>query len=364
MQRLRLYDVRTSRLPDEIGLCDTDIVEIARVANSAERRLITCKEAGEEGWWGTWAELAFNVSQSNPYVTMPRNVARVEAFSVCNCPVQLNNQFFEYLRFGNGRLPKTFMRECHQILQAYTRNNAPGFQDLNTTTGPQYIMVYPGDAADVGQRVLIQGRDANGNSVYSQDAFSQPKGVFVTLTQPFAIAQLNGVNLPFSAITGYQKDLTKAPVQIFQMDPTTGAQVLLTTMQPSETTGWYRRYFFHPLPFDCCTAMGPPSGCPTGVPPGQVQVTAIVKLEPIPVQYDTDYFTLQNLEAIIEESIALRYNPMDISQAKVFRAQHHKEAVDLLNGELSHYLGINDPAVNFAPFGSARLSRQKIGSLI
>jgi hypothetical protein len=346
----------------ELGICDNDIISAAAIGNSAERRLITAPEAGDEGWWGSWAEIAFNVSQSFPYVTMPRNVARAEAFAICDCPVQLNNQFFEYLRFGNGRLPKIFANECHRMLQVMSRNNAPGFQDL--TNPPQFIVVYPTNPADLGFRVLIQGRDPSGQTIFTQDNLAQVKGVFVTLTLPSATAQVNGVNQPFSIITGYQKDITKGPVQIFQMDPVTGAQVLLHTMQPSETTGWYRRYFFNALPFDCCTAMGPPSGCPAGVTPGQVQVTAIVKLDPIPVQYDTDYFTLQNLEALIEESISLRYNPMDIAQAKNFRLIHHKEAIGLLNGELAHYLGKNEPAVDFAPWGTARLGRQKIGSLI
>jgi hypothetical protein len=36
----------------------------------------------------------------------------------------------------------------------------------------------------------------------------------------------------------------------------------------------------------------------------------------------------------------------------------------LLMGELGHFLGIDDPAVEFAPFGSARLAKQRIGLVI
>jgi hypothetical protein len=344
-------------------LCQNDIAGIAAVCNAAERRLIEAKEAGEEGWWGTWAELAFNMSQTTPYVTMPRNVARAEAFAVCNHPVDLNNQFFEYLRFGNGRLPKTFSRECHEMLQVLSRNNAPGFVDI--TNPPQYIVIFPTDPADAGFRVLVQGRDTVGNTIWSQDGLSRPQGIFATLTFPsVTVSAVGGAPMPFSAITGYQKDITKGPVQIFQMDPTTGAQVLLHTLQPNETTGWYRRYFFDRLPFDCCTALGPPSGCPAGIPAGQIQITAIVKLDPIPVQYDTDYFVLQNLEALYEEACALRYTPMDNAPAKGFRRDHHQQAISLLNGELAHHLGLDDPAVNFAPWGSASLERQRIGYLL
>ena len=107
MPRLRLIDFRLSSGPQAVGLCADNIVGCAEYVNSAQRRLVFAKEAGDEGWWGSWAEVAFNgVSRSTPYITTPRNVARVEAIDICDRPVQLNNQFMEYLQFGNGRLPK------------------------------------------------------------------------------------------------------------------------------------------------------------------------------------------------------------------------------------------------------------------
>jgi hypothetical protein len=42
---------------------------------------------------------------------------------------------------------------------------------------------------------------------------------------------------------------------------------------------------------------------------------------------------------------------------------HIREAINLLNGELRHHLGKQRPAINFAPFGTAKLSYQRIGSL-
>ncbi len=357
MQRTRLYDIRLSRLPSVIGVCTDNIRDIANAVNTAQRRLLYAREAGEESWWGTWAEIAFNVSRTQPYITLPREIARLEAVAVCDRPVPIQNQFYEYLQFGNGRLPKQFIqtRRGSCIQTAFSRNNAALFTDISSP--PQMIAIYASDAADVDgtHRVLVQGLDQNNSVVYSQDGLNQVNGVFVTLQSPFVTAPMS-----FNVITGIQKDTTSGPISIFQVDPTTGAQVLLLTMEPSETTSSYRRYYFNDLPCGCC----PPPGVPAGTTCDQVQVTAIAKLELIPVQVDTDYLLIRNIEAIIEECQSARYSEIDKTEAKQMAQEKHIQAIRLLNGELAHYLGINQPAVTFRPFGSARLANQKIGTMI
>ncbi len=356
--RTRLYDVRISDLPTAVGLCSGDIKGISQVVNSAQRRLLYCKEAGEESWYGTWAEVRFTVSRTNPFVTFDNSIARLEYVDICDRPVDVNNQFVEFLRFGNGRLPKLFLREhCGCFApQVYTRNNAPTFVDLNPA--PQFIITYPGDDSDLNKRVMIQGLDSNGSPVYTQDGFQRAQGQFMELVKPYTIWPQQ-----WSKITGIQKDQTNFPVQIFQMDPTTGAQVQLVTMQPYETTAWYRRYFFNKLPFNCCTFIGP-NPCTSGVPAESVQVHAIVKLEFVPVQADSDYLLIGNIEALTEEAMSVRYSKMDSDQSKRLSAIKHKEAVRFLNGELAHYLGIDQPAIQVSVFGSARLERQQIGTMM
>lgn len=338
------------------------MVGIAAVCNAVQRRLMLAKEAGDEGWWGTWAEIAFRVSRTTPYITMPRQVGRLQMLGVCDQPVDLHNQFYEYLRFGNGRLPKNYIQECHQQVAVFSRNNTPGFVDL--TSAPQYIAVYPVDPIDAGVRVLVQGTDVLGKDIYTMDGSNRIKGVFVDAQAPFKIASdVEGNPIPFYSITGYQKSGTVGRIEFHQVSPTTGADVTLHSMEPGETTGWYRRYYLNQLPYDCCSGVqGSP--CSTSANPGTVTVSAIVKLEPIDVGSDTDYFVLQNQEAMIEEAQAVRYGDMDTPNAKQFEARHHSKAIGLLNGELTHYLGKQEPAVQFAPFGSARLCRQKIGTLI
>jgi hypothetical protein len=358
-QRLRLYDLRLDgRLGNAVGICQSDVKGYAQFVNAAQQRLLYCKEAGEESWFGSFAEIQFQISRAVPFYTAPREVARLELVDVCNSPVSVNSQFTEYLRFGNGRFPKLFRQQrcgCFHP-QVYSRNNVPTFTDL--TGPPQYIRIYPTDPADVNKSVVIQVTDSNNNVVYTQNGLNRITGINVLIQQPYSVLTLQGstVPIPCNSITGIQKDATVAPVRFTQVDPTTGNELLLHTIEPSETTAWYRRYYFNQLPINCCFDPN------TGVT--NVLVTAIAKLEFIPVVSDTDYCLIQNMEAIIAEAQAVRFSTIDSAQAKTNEQSKHVDAVRYLRGELSHYLGVTAPATNFAPFGSARLERQAIGTLI
>lgn len=345
--------------PSDIGICSNpsdpaDVATCAKQATAAQQRLLMCKESGDEGWWGTWAEVAFSISRTSPYLTTPRQIARIEALDLCGRTIPVNNQFYEYLQFGNGRMPRV-RPNCQWPLRAvYTRNAVPLFVDPPTT--PFYLAVYPTNTADIAasKKVLIQGVDLNGVTLYDTDATTglQVTGNYLILQSPFAILPVQ-----LSSITGIQKDITQGPVQFFSIDPTTGTQTLLLTMEPSEQTASYRRYFFNALPNDCC---GQSNSATT------LTVTALCKLEPVPLIAPTDYFVLQGdtaLEAITNEAQAIRYSKIDEAESKQMSGTHHKTAVELLNGILAHYLGTVQNAVNFKPFGSARLARRRVGMI-
>lgn len=359
MQRLRLFDLRQqpSRLPSLLGKCVGDLKDIAAYVNSAQYRLLYAEEAGEEGWWGSWAEIAFNVSRSQPYVTLPREIARLEAVTVCDKVIPVFNQFYEYLQFGNGRMPKEVScRNDWWLTETFSRNNAVTFRDL--TSPPKIVRVYPTNLQDATQRTLLQGVDSNGQTIYSEDGYNLVQGVFLNLEQPFVDAPMQ-----FNRLTGIQKDQTFGQVRYVQVDPTTGEESDMLTMEPSETTASYRRYFLNELPCFCCQSGTTAHTCPPGSPQ-PIIVKAIAKLDLIPVQVDTDYTLIQNPEAIINECQAVRYSETDEPNKERFMRDHHKAAIRLLNGELAHFIGVDSPAVQFAPFGSARLRRQRIGQLV
>ncbi len=344
MQRLRLFDVRQSRFPRCMGLCQSDIPSICDRLNAAQQSLLFAKEASNESWHGTYAEIAFEITRANPFVTLPREIARLEMADVCDYPISVDNMFINFLLFGNGRLRKG--RRCNtNFMQSVARNNVVTFVDM--TDPPNYLRAYLTDERDIAKRVLLQGKDANGNTIYSTDNQLEVLGVFVALDQPFITTTLT-----FSTISGIQKDTTYGRVEIYQVSPTTGDEVLLLTMEPGEQTASYRRYYFNNVPCGCC----PDPGSTTA----PVTVTAIAKLDLIPVQVDTDWTLIQNLEALIHEAQSIKYNESDTPAAKAMAENSHRQAVRLLNGELGHWNGIDNPSVGFAPFGSAKLEKVRI----
>ena len=369
MLRTRLYDIRMSGLPETVGLCVGDVQGIARYTNRSQERLLYAKEAGDDGWNGTWAEIAFQVScppttaaptLPGPYWTAPRGVARLEAVDLCDMPIRVNNQFVEYLEFGNGRMPKRFF-SCHpnSVRQVYTRNNVPTFVDLSNP--PQILQVVFTNPADAGKRMLLQGLDNNNNVIYTQDGLNQVNGVFVVAPNP-GIASFVNPPMRFNQIYGVQKDITLGPVNLFQVDPTTGNQILLLTMEPTEQTASYRRYFFNNLPASCCFPLN--AQVPQNLPVA-LTVTGIVKMDLIPVFVDTDYLLLTCKEAIVAEAASIRYGEVDNQAANIQMSRaRHQDAIRLLNGELTHFQGMDDPAVEWAPFGAARLEKQRIGTML
>lgn len=353
MQRLRGYDLRTSTLPKAVGLCAADTAAVFEYVNQAQRRLLYAKEMNDEGPWGTFAEVQFNASRSTPYVTMSREIARIEALTVCSRPVPLRNQFYEYLQFGNGRMPKV-KPWCGWpcFTQGFTRNNVPTFVDPTPTPNPFLLKIFvtnPNDASS-NLRVLLQGNDASGDPIYTQDVGNNVVGQFVRFGFPFALTPIE-----MTSISGVQKDVTQGAIQIFQSDPAgVLPDVLLLTMQPGETTASYRRYYLDHLPCWCCQPQPPQSS------PQPVTINAIVKLDLIPIVYDTDYTLIQNQEAIMLECQAIRMSKMDTPASIAKGRDYHMEAIRLLIGEATHFLGKNTIAVNFAPFGTADLRRVRI----
>lgn len=344
MQLLRLKDVRQSRIPEAVGVCQADNGKLLEYVNEAQQRLIFA--GGETGWWGSWAKTVFNVdSQVDPSITLPRSIARLINLDVCRRPVRIQNEFYEFLEAGVGLQPSTC--SCNAI-ETYDRGMFPTFSDLVPPN--KRLRFYITDAADVGRRMLVQGTDQNGTTIYSLDGIDQVSGVYVAFTQPFADTPFN-----ITTLTGLQKDFTIGQVKVFEVDMVTGVQRLILTMEPSEEVAGYRRYFLNGLPRNCCDPAN------TGVT--TAQVTAMAKLAFIPVAVDTDYLIIQNLAALKEECQAVRYGEMDVSEAAAQAALRHKKAINLLNGELRHHLGKEMPAINFAPFGTAKLSHQRIGAL-
>ena len=329
-----------------MGICQSDPAVVAYANDSCERLLMD-QMAPDEGWWGGSVTLNLTASIANhsAYVVTPREIGRLIVTAICQYPVQIRNRFYEYLRFGRGLQPKTCAGNvCGGQLQAYERDNVVTLAPLLST--PQKIRVYPTDIRDSGLRVLLAGKDQNGQVILTTDpntGTSSP-GEYVSIKFPFS----DSANT-FSTITGIQKDQTYGPLQFFQVDPVTGQEVSLSAMEPNEMSASYRRYLVDGIPNQnlCCAS-----------PASPLQLTAQGRLDFIPVQAETDYLTIPCVPALIEEAQSIRFSKMENGQNQSLF--HHARALQLLNGQLDAYEGKVNTAISVPIFGSARLIRQPV----
>lgn len=348
MMRPTLSVFRAQFPTEAMGICATDPM-VAAYANDACERLMLDPLCPDEGWNSGWATMAFTASVLNgaAYVTTPREVSRLIAISICQRPIPLRNGFFEWLAFGRGLQPK----ECHNTgcgssLSAYERGNVVTLAPLLAT--PQTIRVYPSDVRDTGLRVLIQGKDQNKITILTTDpgtGLSAP-GEYLGVNLPF----VDSVN-QFSTIDGLQKDEMFGPLSLFQVDPISGAEVPLSTMQTNESVASYRRYMIGGVPNInlCCASPGNP-----------LQITAQVRLCFSPVANETDYLSISCIPAIVEEAMSIRYGRMDSNNAAQQSLLHHQRAIALLNGELDAAIGKTNVAISVPIFGSRKLRRQPV----
>ena len=345
--RKTFFQFRKSRAPMVLGACANDMPKLASFVNEATERLL--KAASETGWYGTWQKTVFNVLPATPYITLPRSIARIINLDVCKQPVVVHNEFYEFLEAGIGLQPTNSCNcatPCN-TLSTYDRGWFPTFRDLDATGNPKVLRVYATSIRDVGNlRVLLQGLDQNGNVIRSLDNGFDIQGEYVILATPFA----DTVN-QFSQITGVQKDITSNDVLLYQVDTVTGTQVLLSRYEAGEENPNYRRYFINGMPPNCCDGLT------------TAQVTAMAKLDFVPVTVDQDWLLIGNIPALKLECEAVRYEEMDSAEAQTMAARKHKQAIKLLNDEITHYEGRVAPICNFAPFGTADLNRVSINMI-
>lgn len=346
--RLTVSDFANSRAPQALGLCSGDLPRLCSYLNQATAELLQI--ASETGWAGGWDKLLLNVACSENFITLPPQYARLINIAVCRRPLPIFNSFFEVLEAGIGVQGPIQGRFGCGIQAAFERSNVPTAVDLPTSN--QLLRVYITDARDINKRILfLDARDSASNGIYTTDVGNQINGFPLVFDQPFATSAF--IVTAFAAI---QKDVTYGDVILKAVDNDTGQETFLARYTPQQTNPVYRRYYLQagcPWPTDIC---------PSGNVPATRQVTAFAKLEFRPVSEPTDLLLISNLPALKAKCEAIRYSELDSPVALQMAAAKHAGAVRLLSHELAVYHG-DQPSVNLAVFGTAKLERVNIGML-
>jgi len=320
--RATLANIKTSRIPEIIGVCVDDTARLAAYVNDAQERMIYA--GGEAGWWSGWVRVLWAVTPAAPYITLPREFARIINLAVNQQPIYTRNEFYEVLPGGIGPIPSPNLKDWCGNVQGYERGVFPSSVDIATTN--QKVRLYYTDVRDIGVRVLIDGLDQNSHAIYSNDGTHDLNGFYLTLAAPFVTsADIESV------ITRVVKPVTYGDVLLMQVDATTGVEVLLSRYKASETNPAYRRYYLSPLPSCCYNNL--------------FNITSVCKIEYIPALRDSDQLIIGNIPALTEMIQSLRYRAQDTVASHAMAESHEKKALRLLRQELDHYTGLETPAV-------------------
>jgi len=335
-----LHEAKRSRIPEVTGICADDTYRLASILNDAQQRLIY---AGKEaGWWNGWVKVRFSVTSAAPYITLPRELARIINMAVCEQPIYINNEFYEVLPGGPGPMPdESCCSDWCGSVAGYERGVWPTKVDLTSTN--QKLRVYMTDSRDAGQKILFAGEDRNGNVIYGMDGLKTVQGFYITFVAPFMDS-----DFIVTKITSVVKPVTFGDILVYQVDQTSGRQVLLSRYLASETAPAYRRYYITPI----CTTCG------------SYTVNAIGKREFLPLIRDTDPTIIWNEPALVEMCQALRGYSQEVEAAHKMAEGHEARAIRLLKREMDHYLGNQNPAVTVDRLQQASFKRIGLSTMI
>lgn len=338
--RITLAKVKASTIPQSIGIAACD-PRFLRYLNEAQERL-----AMDGKWWGTYKKLRVCVTAG--CVTWPEDVLTVEAMTVCGTGIPIRNGWFEFQE--DVRAPKApdCSESCEQR-QLLDRGLVYQYRDF---TALSTVRIYPASATDVGKRVLLQGLDANGNVIRTNDPTEGwVDGEYVTLASPF-VESVNAFAAP--GLTGVQKPLTNNRLTVTGVAVVGGTETQVAIWAPSVTSPEYRRTYLIGWPRcaqspNTCADQG--DGCtPADTSCSNTVVEAIVRLRFIEAIVDTDWMFISNMRAL---KSAMRSMQMEDANDQRQAEIHYQQALRALRNELEARSPKERMVVNVLPFGVA-----------
>lgn len=333
---LTVAEAKQSRLKRVAGLC-VDSQDWLDILNDATSELMTRGD-----FWATMKRVRGCIY--NGCITWPRQVGTVKGFNRCGSSPPKNHWFnfdpvlpsdFQHWSTTGGFL-------CARDIALVDQGTSPVFNQIPCNTN-RYVRYYITDPADVGKTITVFGIDGNGLEVITQrsDGTIQP-GVVLTLAIPFVQS-----TILFRRIDRVIKDPTVRPVYGYQFD---GNLWPLSIYQPSETLPDYRT---DRLVWSNCNS----TNCQQWPSP----ISALVKLQFIPVELDDDKILIGNVNALFYAMQSVKLgDAYDVGGGGSLMAR----AVRELNNELREKLPDDQIPVRVRPYGNATLERQGIGPMM
>lgn len=320
--RFTVADIKNSRVPPSLGVGPDDPRLLMWLNEATERLLYTGK------WWGTVAR--FRMCASDSCLTLPAQIATIEAVNTCGQPTAVRDFWYEFLDNGWGSVGREGNHGGNGtgggcMNAAIMRGNYPTFSDIH---GVDKKLNFICDlASDSCCSVLALGYDQNQNWIRTLQDGVYKDGEVIRLSQGTGT---NSVNI-FSSVTGIQlPDTLQGQVWLYEYNTTTTTKRMIGHYQYFETNPSYARYYF---PGIC--ARNTTDTC------NLARVEVVGKLAYIPVKQDTDYLIIGNIPAMKEMMKAIKKaeNEVDGVASNQILLSGEKMAIMLLDSQLDHHFG-------------------------
>lgn len=336
MELLTFAEAKDAReLKNVSGVCSSSD-EFKSLLNQAVRKLMN-----RGSWWGCVQKI--QICTYGNKVVWPRFVGTVLALNYGGAASPVKNNWYDFLPmsrcdFGPGGI-FPFLNGTFGPITTVDAGFSPVFNPINCGI-PVYIQVYPGTRADIGKKTTIYGVDSYGQTVRTKDA----GGIWVEGETVVIAAPYSQTKTLWREVTRIAKGITQGVARYYQFEPIGPQTYDLVWLEPGEKNPMYRS---------------------DRLPPGRTcclkSIQALVKLEFIPVVADTDIVQISNLDALALMISAIRdSNAGDKDKARAGEV----DAVRELNLELRNRTPNDQISTQVQYFGTARLQRQRIGSLV
>lgn len=314
-----------------LGVCE-DSPKVAQYLNEAEQRILNRSDKPT----GSLVRLRTCAGENN-CVSWSRQIQTIEAFAICNTPITIRPGEWEFIGYpsGNG-----IRDEDSPGTMLIDRGTSCAFDDvIATDAAPRRIAAIAANVADVGKKIVLRYYNSSGQKVYSSIDGIVQEGQELTLVSPLAVFPANAAVTSANVATGglyhVVKEVTEYPVYLYEYDPTAvvdpdSITKMLAQYEPSEEVPIYRRSFVPGLStWAACS--GGNEDCTSNK-----AITALVKLQHVPVVVDNDPLVIGNIAALKLMVMAIMREEANRNEESAILEAKAKAEID---GELSSYLG-------------------------
>lgn len=306
------YGQVKGRLARALNMATTDSRILEYCADGCERLLYS----------GKWVDstVRYAVCVNEACLTWPRDIETIEAASICDCPMQIRNGWYEFVDGGPGTVTEDDSWLAKNLVD---RENAVAFDDV-VGTGKK-LAVYC-DGTESGQ-ILLRYYNSTGNKVYTTVSGAREEGEYITLPAAGGYAYSTYEVLPYG-LYGVIKPATNRVVRLYEYTVADASLKPLAYYEPDELVPVYRRSLIPALTAGSCS--GGESDC------GTTTVNIRGKLRFIAPTGDNSILPIPHAGAVRLAVQAIKKEEDNLIQEAEL---YWQKAYDVLNQQLHHWQG-------------------------